>query len=62
MKNIRLDKALQSRTYINEDVVSEYKELMEDGVKFPPLTVFNDGVYHWLVDGYHRYYAAKKLG
>jgi uncharacterized protein YnzC (UPF0291/DUF896 family) len=62
LKNIRLDKALQPRASINEGVVSEYKELMEDGVKFPPLTVFHDSVYYWLVDGYHRYFAAKKLG
>lgn len=60
IKDIRLDKDLQSRSYINEDVVAEYAEHMLDGAKFPPVTVFFDSVYYWLADGYHRYYGTKK--
>ena len=60
IKDIRLDKDLQSRAFINEDVVAEYAEHMLDGSKFPPVTVFFDSVYYWLADGYHRYYASKK--
>ena len=60
IKDIRLDKDLQSRAFINEDVVAEYAEHMLDGAKFPPVTVFFDSVYYWLADGYHRYYGTKK--
>jgi ParB-like chromosome segregation protein Spo0J len=62
MKDIRLDKDLQSRAYINEDTVAEYAEHMLDGAKFPPVTLFFDSVYYWLADGYHRYYGYKKAG
>lgn len=60
IKDIRLDKDLQSRAYINEDVVAEYAEHMLEGAKFPPVIVFFDSVYYWLADGYHRYYGTKK--
>lgn len=62
LKDIRLDKDLQSRAYISEDTVAEYAEHMKDGAVFPPLTVFFDSVYYWLTDGYHRYYGYKKVG
>jgi hypothetical protein len=62
IKDIRLDKDLQSRAYINEDTVAEYAEHMLDGAKFPPVTLFFDSVYYWLADGYHRYYGYKKAG
>jgi hypothetical protein len=62
IKDIRLDKDLQSRSFINEDTVAEYAEHMLDGAKFPPVTLFFDSVYYWLADGYHRYYGYKKAG
>ena len=34
---------------------------MKAGAKFPPVTVFDDGEDHWLVDGFHRCHAASKL-
>lgn len=40
--------------------IFEYKELIEDGVKFPPIVV-NKRTMH-LIDGYHRYKACKSLG
>ena len=60
--NIRTDGGTQSRISLNQDVVNEYAELMEEGVKFPPLAVYHDGSDHWLVDGFHRYFALKKNG
>lgn len=57
-----LDEKLQSRTEIHQDAVDDYAHAMEEGDKFPALTVFFDGVHYYLADGYHRYHAAKKAG
>ena len=57
-----LDQKLQSRVEINQDAVDDYAHAMENGDKFPALTVFFDGVHYYLADGYHRYHAAKKAG
>lgn len=59
IKDIRLDRALQPRAHMNEDIISEYAELIADGTEFPPITVYFDSVYYWLADGYHRYFAHK---
>jgi hypothetical protein len=34
---------------------------MEDGAKFPPVILFHDGVEYYLADGFHRYFATRKL-
>lgn len=57
-----LDEKLQSRVEIVQDAVDDYALAMEQGDKFPALTVFFDGVHYYLADGYHRYHAAKKAG
>jgi len=57
-----LDEKLQSRTEIHQEAVDDYAHAMEQGDKFPALTVFFDGVHYYLADGYHRYHAAKKAG
>jgi transposase len=46
-----------------EEKVEEYKEMMEQGVEFDPITVWKrpDGQY-WIVDGVHRTEASKRLG
>ena len=59
IKNIRLDKSMQPRAYMNEDIIAEYAEAIKDGAEFPPITVYFDSVYYWLADGYHRYFAHK---
>lgn len=48
----------QTRSEINHFVVNEYAELMQAGVKFPPVEVVFDGENYWLVDGFHRHHAA----
>lgn len=62
LNEIVIDKDTQSRDAISEDVVHEYSEAMENGDKFPPIIVFFDGMYYYLVDGYHRYFSYLKLG
>jgi len=58
---LRLDGDTQPRVAIDQSVVSEYAEAMEAGKVFPPVAVYHDGAAYWLVDGFHRYHAARKL-
>ena len=59
---IRIDGGTQSREAINQDCVDDYAELVKDGVEFPPVHVFFDGVDYYLADGFHRYFAHQKAG
>jgi len=59
---IRIDGDTQAREELSQEKVAEYSELMQDGVVFPPIEVFFDGSDYWLVNGFHRYFAAKKNG
>jgi FtsZ-binding cell division protein ZapB len=58
---IRIDKGTQSRIAISQETVDDYARHMEDGTKFPPVIVFHDGVEYYLADGFHRYFATRKL-
>ena len=60
LNELRLDGGTQPRTNMDQEVVSEYADYLMDGVKMPSLTVFHDGKYYWLADGFHRYFAHKK--
>lgn len=55
---IRMDGGTQPRQGIDWEVAYEYGDLMADGVKLPPVTVFYDGAEYWLADGFHRVHAA----
>jgi len=59
---IRLDGGTQPRKSISEEAVRNYTEVLLDGVKMPPVTVFFDGKHYWLADGFHRYHAHKAAG
>ena len=41
--------------------MDEYVEQLKDSAEFPPVTIFFDGGRHWLADGFHRYYAHRKM-
>lgn len=58
LDRIRTDGGTQPRLGIDYDVAYGYGDLMAEGVKFPPVTVFYDGENYWLADGFHRYHAA----
>ena len=60
MSVVRLDGDTQMRVKIDESVVTEYAQMMLNGVSFEPIIVFNDGRCLWLADGFHRFYAAVK--
>lgn len=62
LDNIRIDGGTQSRLELVESVVSEYADHLAAGESLPPVITFFDGVDHWLADGFHRFFAHKKLG
>jgi hypothetical protein len=59
---IRIDGGTQSREKIDEAVVADYADLIQDGVVFPAVRVYFDGISHYLADGFHRYHAHRKAG
>jgi len=62
LNKIRIDCGTQVRTKIDQYLVDQYAENMKDGDEFPSVTLFHDGVHYYLADGFHRYFAVKKLG
>ena len=60
--NIRVDGKTQSRAELNQERVTEYAEMIREGIDFPPITVFYDGSDYWLSSGFHRYFASKQAG
>ena len=61
LDQIRIDGGTQARAKMSEDTVREYADFLKEGAKFPPVTVFFDGVDYWLADGFNRYYAHKSI-
>ena len=61
LDQIRIDGGTQPRVQIDEQVVAEYAELYGNAVDLPPVTVFYDGTNYWLADGFHRYWANKRI-
>lgn len=62
LDKIRIDGGTQMRADLNEDVVSDYAQIVRDGGDFPPVVVFYDGSKHWLADGFHRHFAYQRAG
>jgi len=62
LTEIKVDGGLQSRAEINNQVIAEYTEVIRNGGKMPPVTVFFDGTKYHLADGWHRYFAHKEAG
>jgi len=61
LDKIRLDGGTQSRVKIDENVVANYADDILNGDKFPPVVLFFDSVDYWLADGFHRYFANKRI-
>ena len=61
IKIITINAGTQPRAEINQETVDDYARQMEEGAKFPAVIVFNDGIHHYLADGFHRYFAHLKL-
>ena len=52
----------QTRAALNNDAVTEYAVAMLDGVKFPPVIVFQENDQIWVADGFHRVAAVIEAG
>lgn len=61
MSVVRIDGDTQPRTAINPGIVQEYAEALYAGVEFPAIAVVHDGATYWLVDGFHRFFAHRRL-
>lgn len=61
LDQLRIDGGTQPRVAIDEQVVAEYAEKYGEGVDLLPVTVFFDGTAYWLADGFHRYWARKRI-
>ena len=57
-----IDPSFQVRRQTDHQKVREYARAMENGVRFPPLTVAKVEGGLFLVDGFHRYEAYRSLG
>lgn len=62
LTDIITDADLQAREKISDEAVAEYYNVLREGVKLPPITVFFDGTRYFLADGWHRYFAHKSAG
>ena len=58
---IRTDGETQPRVAIDPAVVQEYADALQAGAEFPSVTVVHDGATYWLVDGFHRFFAHRRL-
>jgi len=58
---IRIDGGTQVREKLTNEWVDQLAQLMQGGVTLPPCIAFFDGSDYWLVDGFHRYHATKKI-
>jgi hypothetical protein len=61
LDQIRIDGGTQPRVEIDQGVVSEYADLYRRGKDLKPVVVFFDGATYWLADGFHRYWANRKI-
>jgi len=59
---LQLEGSTQPREEIDRAVVQEYQDLYERNTPMPLLTVFYDDADYWLVDGFHRFHAARQAG
>ena len=62
LERIKIDGGTQQRAEICLATVAEYAEAYLADEEMPPVAVMYDGVDHWLIDGFHRYHAARKAG
>ncbi len=60
--DIASDRGALLRERLDMSVVNDYRALMDDGVQFPPIVVFDDGSFLWVADGFHRVRAAVEAG
>lgn len=61
LDKITIDAGTQARAALKKETIADYAEAMREGAEFPPCLLYHDGDKYYLVDGFHRYFAAKKI-
>jgi len=61
LDQMRIDGGTQPRVAIDQDIVDEYADEYRKGVDLKPGIVFFDGATYWLADGFHRYWANRRI-
>lgn len=61
LSEIRTDGGTQARVGMDASIVAEYAAAIQDGAKFPPVILFQEGDAYWIGDGYHRIHAALRV-
>ena len=62
IEEIRIDPDVQSRQKLNCEVIREYSSAYQSGKAMPAVSVFQEGEWFWLSDGFHRVAAARDAG
>ena len=62
LDELRLDGGTQARAEMNQATIADYAEAIKAGDTFPPIVAMFDGKTHWVVEGFHRWYAFKAAG
>lgn len=62
LSDICTDSKTQVRESINQEKVNEYTHLLEEGVEFDPIELYNDGAQIHISSGWHRYLAHRSAG
>lgn len=57
LSDIITDADLQAREKLSDEAIADYYNVLREGGKLPPVTVFFDGTRYFLADGWHRYFA-----
>ncbi|MBN2319869.1 MAG: ParB N-terminal domain-containing protein [Acidobacteria bacterium] len=60
--DIKIENSFQIRKCLNEEAIDDYAAAMQSGEEFPPVVVLIKGNAYYLIDGFHRFHAAKKAG
>lgn len=59
LTEIRIDGGTQARVACQQQHIFSLVDALIEDAELDPIAVMFDGVHHWLVDGFHRYFAYK---
>ena len=62
ISTITADPSIQPREGFNPSKLKEFVQILEGGSDLTPITLYFDGVIHWLSDGFHRYESYLRAG
>ena len=62
LSDICTDSKTQVRESVHQEKVNEYTHLLEEGVEFDPIELYNDGAQLHISSGWHRYLAHRSAG